>query len=349
MPWRNLSLISALTSSHTVREALENGYTVRATARSAAKGDYIRNLFPQYKDNIEIALVPDMQKDGAYDEAVKGVVAVLHIASPVELEDDDREVSAMSEEATKGVTGLLDSINKNAPTVKRVVQISSIVSIGMPTGGDVDETSKLHGKAETDLTVWNEEGLEIGKKLGRKAPGFIKYIVSKVDAERAFWKEIKNAKNYDGVSLLPGLIFGPPTAYNDTGAVIGSFSLAVAPLTPGATDETLETESYNIVDVRDIATAIVRSLKVEEAGGERILLAAHPFFGVDIAQIGAKLYPDAGINAGSPEMAKKVHQKQRIFNHSKADKILNMKWYPAEETLTEAVNVIVPSLIKQSA
>jgi len=113
---------------------------VRAVARSQAKADHIRSLYPGAK--FETAIVPDMNEDGAYDEAIQGVDGVLHIASPFDFTEDDSPLSATTVPAVKGVTNLLGAIKRKNPNVKRVVQMSSIASAAAITGGTnvVDET-----------------------------------------------------------------------------------------------------------------------------------------------------------------------------------------------------------------
>lgn len=43
-----------------VRKLLEDGYTVVGTVRSASKGEHLKNLFAEYGDNFEVAVVPDI-------------------------------------------------------------------------------------------------------------------------------------------------------------------------------------------------------------------------------------------------------------------------------------------------
>jgi nucleoside-diphosphate-sugar epimerase len=65
--------------------ALESGYRVRAAVRSQDKTNQIKaaKSVQQYLDRLEFVMVPDILADGAYDEAVKGVDYVLHVASPI--------------------------------------------------------------------------------------------------------------------------------------------------------------------------------------------------------------------------------------------------------------------------
>ncbi|KAG8762779.1 methylglyoxal reductase (NADPH-dependent) gre2 [Ceratobasidium sp. 428] len=81
---------------------LEAGYTVRGTVRSASKGDYLVDLLKS--DKFSYVIVEDIAKDGAFDEAVKGVDAVAHTASPFHFEADDPQ--ELIEPAVKGTVGI---------------------------------------------------------------------------------------------------------------------------------------------------------------------------------------------------------------------------------------------------
>lgn len=108
---------------------LDRGYQVVGALRSAEKADAWRRLYPQYSSGeagqhqMEFAIVPDMQLDGAYDEAVRGVDVVFHTASPFffTFEDNERD---MLVPARKGALSVLESAMR-APRVQRVVFTSS--------------------------------------------------------------------------------------------------------------------------------------------------------------------------------------------------------------------------------
>lgn len=87
-------------------------------------------MFPAAGDRLSFALVPDMSADGAYHEAVKGVDGVVHLASPVTFSYVG-EPSGIIGPAVAGVTAILDSIAKFGPTVKRIVQVSSIAATSL--------------------------------------------------------------------------------------------------------------------------------------------------------------------------------------------------------------------------
>jgi hypothetical protein len=65
-----------------VKKYLEAGYSVRGTVRSLSKSAFLKDKFAHYGDRFELVPVEDTDKDGAFDEAVKDVDAIAHIASP---------------------------------------------------------------------------------------------------------------------------------------------------------------------------------------------------------------------------------------------------------------------------
>jgi len=65
-----------------VKKYLEAGYSVRGTVRSLSKSASLADTFSKYGDRFELVVVKDITKDGAFDEAVKGVDAIAHTASP---------------------------------------------------------------------------------------------------------------------------------------------------------------------------------------------------------------------------------------------------------------------------
>ena len=61
--------------SHVVDQLLGKGIKVRGTVRSQEKGKWAQDYFDDKygKGNLELVVVSDFSKPGAYDEAVKGL------------------------------------------------------------------------------------------------------------------------------------------------------------------------------------------------------------------------------------------------------------------------------------
>ncbi|CAE6467685.1 unnamed protein product [Rhizoctonia solani] len=182
---------------------LDAGYTVRGTVRSKPKGDYLVELFKTYGDNFQYVIVEDIGKeslDGAFDEAVKGVDGIAHTASPFHLQADDPQ-GKIRRPAVKGTVGILESVDKYAPSVQRVVITSSaaaIVDSAKPIGSHYTEEN------------WNEYSPKQVEEKGKDAAPIDKYRSSKVLAERAAWAYVESNKpKWDIATLNPPMVFGP--------------------------------------------------------------------------------------------------------------------------------------------
>lgn len=118
-----------------VIEALLAGYQVRAQTRNEAGIAKIKaspSVQP-YLNKLDFVLVPDIEVAGAWDEAVKDVEYVIHVASPiahqkVPIKDDEWDSRVISP-AVRGTLSLLESAAKVGSSIHRVVITSSVVAI----------------------------------------------------------------------------------------------------------------------------------------------------------------------------------------------------------------------------
>ncbi|KAG8982950.1 methylglyoxal reductase (NADPH-dependent) gre2 [Tulasnella sp. JGI-2019a] len=284
---------------------LDQGYHVVGTVRSKSKGEYLQNLFEKDhgKDKFTFIIVADMQEEGAFDKAVVGVDAVEHTASPVTIMADDPQ--ELIQPAVKGTIGVLESIQKHAPNVKRVVITSTLGSIIHDKGSNklFDEVRLFlrilycaqainHNELISLINTWGNQFLHLPKKKkkqtdwnttspreveekGRDATGMHKYRTSKVMAERAAWDFVdKNKTTFDLVTVCPPMVFGPvihdvssPAAFNTSMASFMSHT------TPGQQGDLLGAAG-SWVDVRDLASIHAWALSNPAAGGERFIACA---------------------------------------------------------------------------
>lgn len=75
--------------------------------RSDSQVDFVVNRFSDYRSKVTGVIVPNIEAPGAYDEAVRGVDAIIHTASPVVWDWEDP--SEIIDPAVKGATGILAS------------------------------------------------------------------------------------------------------------------------------------------------------------------------------------------------------------------------------------------------
>jgi nucleoside-diphosphate-sugar epimerase len=102
-----------------VKKYLEAGYSVRGTVRSLSKSAFLNDKFGHYGNRFELVVVDDITKDGAFDEAVKGVDAIAHTASPFHLNATNPD-------------GMSNFIRILTPLDARDIQISSSLPCGEP-------------------------------------------------------------------------------------------------------------------------------------------------------------------------------------------------------------------------
>ncbi|KAH7921679.1 NAD(P)-binding protein [Leucogyrophana mollusca] len=317
-----------------VRTLLEQGYSVRSAVRAEEKGQHLKKMFGGYGDKHEIVVVPDITKEGAFDEAVKGVDAVEHIASPVTFNVEDPY--ELITPAVNGTVGMLHSVLKHGTSVQRVVITSSTAAVVR------DDPNPL----EFDENNWNEQCLEILAEGGPRLIGHIKYRASKTLAEKAvwkFWEENRGKITWDIVVLNPPYVFGPtihdvasPSALNIS--TLEWHKFIVHPTSSGATNEFLATRGGGWVDVRDLAEAHMLALEKEAAGSKRIIINAGVWKWQDFLDAANAISPPPKLSqplpvgnpgAGSADPAA-IHML--VFKTDRARDIFGLKYHTIAET-----------------
>ena len=56
--------------------------TMRGTIRSLSTSPFLNKWFAEYDERLELVAIEDITKDGAFDEAVKGVDMIAHTTIP---------------------------------------------------------------------------------------------------------------------------------------------------------------------------------------------------------------------------------------------------------------------------
>lgn len=139
-------------------------------------------------------------QEGAFDEAVNGVDAIVHTASPCHLDATDPD--EMIGPAVAGTVGILESALKYGSAVRRIVVTSSCATIFQFLPG-------AHVYTEEN---WNDASVETVRSKGCDAGADITYCASKVLAEQALWDFVETHKGklaFDVVTLCPPHVFGP--------------------------------------------------------------------------------------------------------------------------------------------
>ncbi|KAH7106552.1 putative dihydroflavonal-4-reductase [Auriculariales sp. MPI-PUGE-AT-0066] len=325
---------SGFIAAWVLKELLDQGYTVRATVRSAEKQAAIAKVYSNQvaAGKITFAIVPDIAVPGAHDDAVKpseggaGLDFVIHTASPFHMNVTEPK-SQMLDPAVQGTRGLLEAF--------RIT--SSFASILHP-----DRLSPpWPGKTYTEED-WNPITWEAASKPGDPAST---YRGSKTFAERAAWDFVRDAKpNFDLVTVCPPMVFGP--VINDqTVAALNTSNQRVYGYLSGQLKEIAPTGVHLWIDVRDLAVAHVAPLSVPEAGGQRFFtLADEIYTNQDICDILRKNFPEIKdrVPEGKPGSGLGLAPGEYfVGDNSKSKKILGLKYRNLEESIVDTAKTIL--------
>jgi nucleoside-diphosphate-sugar epimerase len=276
---------SGFLGAHCVDCLLRGGHSVVFTVRSKEKGERILGNHPTVSsssDGLSYVIVEDIAKEDAFDTAVKSnppFEAVLHTASPYHFRITDPKTDLL-DPAIFGTIGILKSIKKNAPTVKRVAITSSFAAM---------VTVKAHPKIY-DESMWNnvtwDEALHTDVYTAWRS--------SKTFAEKAAWEFFEKEKpNFQISTINPPLVFSPVVHYFNWMDNINTSNERIRDMIQGKMKEKLSPTGIFIwVDVRDVALAHVRAIEISEAAGQRFLCTAGFYSNAEIANVIKKNFPD---------------------------------------------------------
>nr|CAD1831299.1 unnamed protein product [Ananas comosus var. bracteatus] len=238
--------------------------------------------------------------------AIAGCEGVFHVASPV----PPSKVPNPEEEVLKpAVNGTLNVLKACAEAkVRRVVVVSSCAAVGvipnLPKGKILDEN------------YWSD------KDYCRKTENW--YFLSKTLAESEAL-DYAEKNGLDVVTVCPSLIIGPLLQ-----STVNASSLVLLNLLKGAR-ETIENKIRHIVDVRDVASALLLVYEKPEASG-RYICAPHNIKISDLIDMLKRMYP----NYNYPKNIVEVDYDEATYSSEKLQK-LGWKFRLLEESLRDSV------------
>ncbi|KAL7791484.1 hypothetical protein V8C37DRAFT_382531 [Trichoderma ceciliae] len=310
-------------------QVLKAGYRVRAAVRNQAGFDRISALKPlaPYASQVESVIVPDITVPGAYDEAVKGVKYVVHIASPLALpvEGEEAYQTQIIQPAIQGTVGILESANK-VSGIEKIVITASVLSVAsimaMAQGTKVNEQTR----------ATNTEG--------PFASSLFAYEASKALAFQATEKFIAEKKPaFSVVNILPVFVIGRDDTVIDASNIAkGTNGLLVGPLLGQERDQPL---LGCAVHVDDVAKMHVLSLDPSVKGNHDFLAAAQPNEALDWADsfdIVKKHFPEAYDDGVFKfESIPRPVSIPSYIDSTKAEKALGFKFKTFEELTVSVV------------
>ncbi|KAF4468631.1 Aldehyde reductase [Fusarium albosuccineum] len=275
--------------AHIVDQFLRNGYRVRGTVRDPNKDRWLLEYFDQQYGNgsFELVAVPDMQADGAYNQAVKDVSVFVHSAASVAFDNDPNKIIPVT------VAGTVNALKAaySEPSVKRfVLTSSSAAAVGLLSSGVMVTEDTWNEEAVKD--AWSGEPYPPNRSV-------IVYEASKAQSEQAVWKYHEENRRqrpdltinagrpslvpleapFDtskSITVLPNLIFGRPIdAVNQGRRTSAGF---VAALWKGEEPSVhLGVPRQYYVDVEDTALLHVAGAVLPHVQSQRIFAFAGRF------------------------------------------------------------------------
>ncbi|ETI21034.1 hypothetical protein G647_07377 [Cladophialophora carrionii CBS 160.54] len=269
-------------AAQVIKHFLERGYKVRGTVRDLERASWlVDDVFKAYADrgDLELVTVHDLAADHAFDDAVRGVSAIAHVASVVSFDPDPNNVIPQT---VRGAVSILEAALKET-SVRAFVYTSSIVAAAIPQPG-VD----THVKSDT----WNDTALQMAWAPppygANRARGSIVYMASKVEAEKAVWKfAVEKNPHFTVNTVGPSSIMGEPLHISHIQSPISWMKQ----LYDGNMDLLRNfPASYNI-DVKDVALLHVAAALDPEVNNARLQAWADPFNWNTLLAMLRKLYP----------------------------------------------------------
>lgn len=283
--------INGYIATHIGLQLLQQGYIVRGTSRSAAaKAHLLEGVFKDYVSQYQHAEVKDIVAEGAFDEAVKGVHAIIHTASPVDF--TLKTVDEFVGPAVGGVLSILESAAKTAgPQLRVFVLTSSVAAI-------VDRWKQAADHAYTEMD-WNTSGEKVAREEF-SVP--VSYGASKALAERAAWDWVKESSpSFALAAVNPGVVTGPPVSWPSSPEKLNVTVLPVWNIYSGNQTMPPQIGGASYIDVRDVARMHVWAMEhPDQSNGQRYIMSngkAPPQAAADLLR---KRFPERDIIVGTP-------------------------------------------------
>ncbi|KAA8514966.1 hypothetical protein F0562_018247 [Nyssa sinensis] len=292
-------------ASWLVKLLLSKDYTVHATVRDPGddKNAHLKKL-ERAAENLKL-LKADLLDYNSLSAAITGCSGVFHVASPVPPSTVPNPEVELIEPAVKGTLNVLKASSE--ANVRRVVFVSSGAAVSMnprwPKGQVKDET------------CWSD------KEYCRTTNNW--YCLSKTEAESEALEFAKRSE-LDVVAVCPTHIMGPMLQ-----SAMNSSSLVLIKLLKEGYEK-LENMIRMIVDVRDVAEALLLVYEKPESEGRHIC-TAHMIKSQDLVEMLRRIYP----NYNYPKNFTEGKEEEKLSS----EKLQRLGWSyrPLEETIVDSV------------
>ena len=313
---------------HCIHQLLNQGYAVNGSVRSPERKDEIFRALQNHNtstENLNIFTF-DLNDDEGWDEGMEGCDYLLHVASPIALENHDEDFFVKP--AVAGVNRAMKFAKKH--NVKKVVLTSSVAAI----------YETMESKSYYDENDWSDP----------ENPAISHYSKSKTLAERAAWEFVENENHpFELAVINPALVIGPSLSGD-----LGESNKAIEMVATGKMPVAVPLQ-FGYVDVRDVAAAHILAMQIPASNGERFALAEKDLWYGDVAKVLRDNGFDKAPTLAVPVWLAKIlaifskelklavpylGRLRSVKNTSKAKDILGWNPRPAEESIVEIAQQI---------
>ena len=313
---------------HCIHQLLNQGYAVNGSVRSPERKDEIFEALKNQNtptENLSIFTF-DLNDDEGWDQGMDGCDYLLHVASPIALENHNEDFFVKP--AVAGVKRAMKFAKKH--NVKKVVLTSSVAAI----------FETLESKSYYDESDWSDPD----------NPAISHYAKSKTLAEKTAWEFVENENHpFELTVINPALVIGPSLSGD-----LGESNKAIVMVATGKMPVAVPLQ-FGYVDVRDVATAHILAMQNPASNGERFALAEKDLWYKDVAKVlkgnGFDKAPTFGVPVWLAKILANFSKELKITlpylgrlrsvkNTSKAKDILGWNPRPAEESIVEIAQQI---------
>ena len=313
---------------HCIHQLLNQGYAVNGSVRSPERKDEIFEALKDHNtptENLSIFTF-DLNDDEGWDQGMDGCDYLLHVASPIALENHNEDFFVKP--AVAGVKRAMKFAKKH--NVKKVVLTSSVAAI----------FETIESKSYYDESDWSDPD----------SPAISHYAKSKTLAEKTAWEFVENEKHpFELTVINPALVIGPSLSGD-----LGESNKAIVMVATGKMPVAVPLQ-FGYVDVRDVATAHILAMQNPASNGERFALAEKDLWYKDVAKVlksnGFDKAPTFAVPVWLAKILANFSKELKITlpylgrlrsdkNTSKAKDILGWNPRPAEESIVEIAQQI---------
>jgi dihydroflavonol-4-reductase len=313
---------------HCIHQLLNQGYAVNGSVRSPERKDEIFEALKNHNtptENLSIFTF-DLNDDEGWDQGMDGCDYLLHVASPIALENHNEDFFVKP--AVAGVKRAMKFAKKH--NVKKVVLTSSVAAI----------FETLESKSYYDESDWSDPD----------NPAISHYAKSKTLAEKTAWEFVENENHpFELTVINPALVIGPSLSGD-----LGESNKAIVMVATGKMPVAVPLQ-FGYVDVRDVATAHILAMQNPASNGERFALAEKDLWYKDVAKVlkgnGFDKAPTFAVPVWLAKILANFSKELKITlpylgrlrsvkNTSKAKDILGWNPRPAEESIVEIAQQI---------